>query len=148
MNMNRLAECRLLAVVVLLAAVLTACNKSQNQAADFTNGNPADGNLAPVNQSAQSYYTPVTSQYEQPVETTEPPPPLPEYSQPPCPGENYVWTPGYWGYATGGYYWVPGAWVLAPWVGALWTPPGGVLITACTSGMRAIGRRISVTMAE
>ena len=53
----------------------------------------------------------------------DPPPPLPDYSQPPCPGDNYIWTPGYWSYADAGYYWVPGAWVLAPYVDALWTPP-------------------------
>src|ERR1700691_3605644 len=52
----------------------------------------------------------------------EPPPELPDYDQPPCPGDNYIWTPGYWSYAQAGYYWVPGAWVLAPYVGALWTP--------------------------
>ena len=34
-----------------------------------------------------------------------------------------MWTPGYWNYAATGYYWVPGAWVMAPYVGALWTPP-------------------------
>jgi YXWGXW repeat-containing protein len=50
------------------------------------------------------------------------PPDLPVYEQPPCPGEGYVWTPGYWAYdANDGYYWVPGTWVLAP-VGLLWTP--------------------------
>jgi hypothetical protein len=64
-----------------------------------------------------------TATYEAQVETTEPPPPLPEYSQPPCPGDGYYWTPGYWAYADRGYYWVPGAWVLVPWVDALWTPP-------------------------
>ena len=59
----------------------------------------------------------------QPVEyATAPPPPLPEYDQPPCPGDNYIWTPGYWGYAPTGYYWVPGVWVIAPYVGSLWTP--------------------------
>ena len=26
----------------------------------------------------------------------QPPPPLPEYQQPPCPEPNYLWTPGYW----------------------------------------------------
>ena len=52
----------------------------------------------------------------------EPPPPLPEYQQPPCPEPNYIWTPGYWSYAPAGYYWVPGVWAAAPYVGALWTP--------------------------
>ena len=53
----------------------------------------------------------------------QPPPPIPQYTQPECPGENYLWTPGYWGYASAGYYWVPGVWVVAPYVGSLWTPP-------------------------
>jgi hypothetical protein len=51
------------------------------------------------------------------------PPELPVYEQPLCPGDGYIWTPGYWAYTPdGGYYWVPGAWVLAPYTGALWTP--------------------------
>jgi hypothetical protein len=52
----------------------------------------------------------------------QPPPALPEYDQPPAPGDDYLWTPGYWGYASAGYYWVPGVWVQAPYQGALWTP--------------------------
>jgi WXXGXW repeat (2 copies) len=52
----------------------------------------------------------------------DPPPPLPEYEQPECPGPDYIWTPGYWSYAPTGYYWVPGVWIIAPYVGALWTP--------------------------
>ncbi|MFZ3214771.1 MAG: hypothetical protein WA192_01815, partial [Candidatus Acidiferrales bacterium] len=52
----------------------------------------------------------------------DPPPPLPEYEQPECPGPDYIWTPGYWAYAPVGYYWVPGAWLVAPYVGSLWTP--------------------------
>jgi len=53
----------------------------------------------------------------------DPPPPMPEYQQPPCPGDGYIWAPGYWSYGGGeGYYWVPGAWVMAPYAGALWTP--------------------------
>ena len=50
------------------------------------------------------------------------PPLIPVYSQPLCPGDGYIWTPGYWAYGDDGYYWVDGAWVLAPYAGALWTP--------------------------
>jgi WXXGXW repeat (2 copies) len=52
------------------------------------------------------------------------PPALPVYEQPICPGDGYLWTPGYWAWDPdyGGYYWVPGTWVLAPQVGYLWTP--------------------------
>ncbi len=52
------------------------------------------------------------------------PPELPVYEQPICPGEGYIWTPGYWAWDDDDqdYYWVPGTWVLAPEVGYLWTP--------------------------
>src|SRR6266699_854748 len=52
------------------------------------------------------------------------PPDLPGYEQPVCPGEGYIWTPGYWAWddEDGDYYWVPGTWVLAPEPGFLWTP--------------------------
>ena len=61
--------------------------------------------------------------YGQPVlQAQQPPPPLPQYSQPPCPGNGYLWTPGYWSYAPQGYYWVPGAWAWPPQIGFLWTP--------------------------
>jgi len=63
------------------------------------------------------------------------PPALPVYEQPPCPGDGYLWTPGYWAYDYDAqdYYWVPGTWVLAPQPGFLWTPPwwgwsGGVFL--------------------
>lgn len=53
------------------------------------------------------------------------PPALPVYEQPICPGEGYIWTPGYWAWDNDfdDYYWVPGTWVLAPEPGFLWTPP-------------------------
>jgi hypothetical protein len=51
------------------------------------------------------------------------PPVLPVYTQPICPGDGYLWNPGYWAYGPGGYYWVPGVWVQPPSVGLLWTPP-------------------------
>jgi hypothetical protein len=50
------------------------------------------------------------------------PPVLPVYEQPLCPVEGYIWTPGYWGWGDGDYYWVPGVWVPPPRVGLLWTP--------------------------
>jgi hypothetical protein len=50
------------------------------------------------------------------------PPELPVYEQPVCPEDGYIWTPGYWAYGDGDYYWVPGTWVMAPEVGYLWTP--------------------------
>jgi hypothetical protein len=56
------------------------------------------------------------------VAITIAPPELPVYEQPLCPGDGYLWTPGYWGWGDAGYYWVPDAWVLPPEVGFLWTP--------------------------
>ncbi len=56
------------------------------------------------------------------VSVTIAPPVLPVYVQPPCPGDGYIWTPGYWAYGSDGYYWVPGTWVVAPEPGLLWTP--------------------------
>jgi WXXGXW repeat (2 copies) len=53
------------------------------------------------------------------------PPPIPVYEQPLCPGDGYLWVPGYWAYGDDfdDYYWVPGTWVLPPDAGLLWTPP-------------------------
>jgi len=50
------------------------------------------------------------------------PPDLPVYEQPACPGEDYIWTPGYWDWDGDDYFWVPGTWVLAPEPGFFWTP--------------------------
>ena len=50
------------------------------------------------------------------------PPAIPVYEQPICPGDGYIWTPGYWAWDGSDYYWVPGTWVLAPEVGFFWTP--------------------------
>lgn len=113
----------------------------------FTGQQPANGNTQVLGTSAQ--YTPTQSSEQYPQQAAAPveqnygdqyayddgyddgqqavyaaaaPPPLPEYEQPEAPGDDYLWTPGYWGYADTGYYWVPGAWVMPPYVGALWTP--------------------------
>src|SRR5580693_6187841 len=57
------------------------------------------------------------------LSVTVAPPALPVYTQPICPGDGYIWTPGYWSYSDdGGYFWVPGTWVEPPTVGLLWTP--------------------------
>lgn len=52
------------------------------------------------------------------------PPVLPVYEEPVCPGDGYIFTPGYWGWddVDADYYWIPGTWVLAPEIGFLWTP--------------------------
>jgi len=59
------------------------------------------------------------------VTASEAPPAMPDYAQPACPVDGYLWQPGFWSYnlANGGYYWVPGAWVAPPQPGLLWTPP-------------------------
>lgn len=86
---------------------------SSNQPDPYAAPYPSDSNY---DQNYDDYETPAAY-------APEPPPELPDYQQPPCPGDNYIWTPGYWDYAAGnGYYWVPGVWVLAPYEGALWTP--------------------------
>ena len=98
--------------------VLAGCNRNSGP-------DPSNANLAPVDQNAYPQQEPygAAPAGEELAEAPAPPPPLPDYRQPPCPGENYIWTPGYWAYEDTGYYWVPGAWVLAPYVDALWTPP-------------------------
>ena len=48
------------------------------------------------------------------VAITVAPPMLPDYAQPPMPEVGYMWTPGYWAYGDGDYYWVQGTWVLRP----------------------------------
>ena len=84
--------------------------------------NPSDqayGAYAPTPEDAEAdaYAADLTAEA-----ASEPPPPLPEYEQPPCPDPDYLWTPGYWAWGPSGYYWVPGVWVAAPYEGALWTP--------------------------
>ncbi|WP_353230453.1 hypothetical protein, partial [Novosphingobium sp.] len=52
------------------------------------------------------------------------PPPLPRYNQPPLPGPDYLWVPGYWAWSDwiDDYYWVDGYWDQPPERGLLWTP--------------------------
>ena len=65
---------------------------------------------------------PVSSTAAVAISITVAPPALPVYVQPACPGDGYMWTPGYWAWGAAGYYWVPGVWVMPPHFGLLWTP--------------------------
>jgi hypothetical protein len=66
-------------------------------------------------------FLPVTSFAQIRISVTVAPPALLVYEQPICPGDGYIWTPGYWAWDDA-YYWVPGTWVMAPEAGYLWTP--------------------------
>jgi hypothetical protein len=89
------------------AQPMTVADNSQQ--AD--NGPAADNNdAAPVDTS---------------VSANTAPPAIPDYEQPECPQDGYLWQPGYWAYSVdnANYYWVPGVWVAPPVSGYLWTPP-------------------------
>ena len=143
-NLPQIACSAMFAAVVMIA--ITGCHKQSgdpgtvNAAQDPAAANLADGSYntaAPASTPSTNASTPAQStrvsqatyQPEQ-LEASEtpaatapaPPPELPQYQQPACPGDGYIWTPGYWNYQSTGYYWVPGVWVRAPYEGALWTP--------------------------
>jgi hypothetical protein len=102
------------------AAAIQAADESQDPA-EHANLAPAiDTEPPPSSNQPYAYNAPDSN--EQATYAPGPPPPLPDYEQPEAPAPDYIWTPGYWGYANNHYYWVPGTWVLAPYVGALWTP--------------------------
>ena len=125
------------AVVVGLILLLGVGGCKKTAPAD-----PADVNMAPATGQAQPARVLGQQDAAQPTEQGEQysdagqqgpngpsgqevdqaPPPLPDYAQPVATRPNTIWTPGYWQYGQGGYYWVPGAWVAPPYVGALWTP--------------------------
>ena len=77
------------------------------------------------------------------------PPPIVVFDQPACPGDGYIWTPGYYQYGDFGYYWVPGQWIVPPSVGLFWTPGywgfGDVGRAAC-SGITRSFRTWTATM--
>ena len=140
----------LLAAALIAMFGLASCNNNQTPAntapADQSQTQPAAApdqsqqdpaaaaNLAPASEtqaapsqsndnSGSDDYDNEDSDYGQPaLQASDAPPELPEYSQPDCPGDGYLWTPGYWSYGSQGYFWVPGAWTRPPEVGLLWTP--------------------------
>jgi hypothetical protein len=89
-----------------------------NNCIAYANFNPpADAATGP----APDDNTPVDAN----VSASTAPPDMPDYQQPECPVDGYLWQPGYWAFspASGGYYWVPGIWSAPPNPGLLWTPP-------------------------
>jgi hypothetical protein len=80
------------------------------------------GALAMTTVAAYAQETDQATQGQGPVTAPAAPPAIPDYAQPEAPGDGYMWTPGYWAWGSGGYYWVDGAWVEPPYVDALWTP--------------------------
>ena len=110
-----------LAPISNTSGAATQGGDSGQQAAPATGQTSAADQPVPVADQASA--TDDSDNGEQAVATApDPPPALPEYDQPPAPSDDYLWTPGYWGWASAGYYWVPGVWVQAPYEGALWTP--------------------------
>jgi hypothetical protein len=90
----------------------------------YGNQNPYQGQSAPPDDGMQ-YDAAIQNSQPQPGAPQgiqQAPPAIPDYEQPPAPGDGYIWTPGYWAWTGDGYEWVPGAWVAAPYTGALWTP--------------------------
>jgi len=67
---------------------------------------------------------PAAAQFSVGISVNLAPPALPVYDQPPIPGPDYMWVPGYWAWDNydQDYFWVPGTWMLAPHPGLLWTP--------------------------
>jgi WXXGXW repeat (2 copies) len=113
-----------------IGGVHAAAAGTQYQAPPDQGPDPAAVNEAPPGPSYTTEAPPPPDQYpddsgyaDQPTATApQPPPALPVYQQPPPPGDDYIWTPGFWAWGPNGYYWVPGAWVEPPYMGALWTP--------------------------
>lgn len=93
-----------LAGLACLAALLTAC---------VVQPYPSEPTLPPDSDPGT---------YQTADQASEPPPALPDYDQPPCPEEGWVWTPGVWRFGPSGYFWVPGTWVAPPRPGVYWTP--------------------------
>jgi hypothetical protein len=79
-------------------------------------------NLAPLQTQALPPPAGIDPASDVQARATDAPPPLPNYEQPPVSQDGYLWTPGYWMWGGGSYYWVSGAWVPPPRVGVLWTP--------------------------
>ena len=77
----------------------------------------------------------------------QPPPPLPDYDQPPAPGDDYLWTPGYWAWAPLGITGFPAAGLRLPTRARFGRPATGASGITATDSTAATGGRTSATMA-
>ncbi|HEY2482170.1 MAG TPA: hypothetical protein VGI30_08245, partial [Caulobacteraceae bacterium] len=108
---------RVLQVAAVAALALAACNRN----GEAPNGAYVNGSTNTA-LAVGSQPLPPSNEYQAVADT--PPPPLPDYDQPPMPEPGYVWTPGYWDWSDSDddYYWVPGVWIEPPGPGLYWTP--------------------------
>jgi hypothetical protein len=116
------------AALVLAIAVL-ACPTLAPRAGEIYKSVDAEGHVVYSDHldASMAQQSPVQIQSTESIaddeeQAPQSPPALPDYVQPSCPDEGYLWTPGYWAWNAGGYSWTPGAWVQPPRVGVLWTP--------------------------
>jgi hypothetical protein len=119
-----------LAAAFVVTPILAQAQDSASPPPDQQYGNP---NPYPGQYQGQSAPPANGMQYDATMQSGAPqpgapqgieqaPPAIPDYQQPPSPGDGYIWTPGYWAWTGDGYEWIQGAWVAAPYTGALWTP--------------------------
>jgi WXXGXW repeat (2 copies) len=114
-----------------------------NEGRDFVYSGCSTSRLVTDQDTALVVPAPASSQVGVGVAISNPPPALPVYDQPVCPGDGYVWTPGYWDRAddSADYYWVPGTWVLAPEVAYSGPRVIGAGVVMPFSGTRVTGAR-------
>jgi hypothetical protein len=108
--MNRMAYLRSILVAVFCAGIT---------APSFASAQGTLSDSMPVPDSMQMADS---MQMSDSMVVDTPPPPIPDYTQPPVVAPGYIWTPGYWAWGPAGYFWVPGVWALPPSPGLLWTP--------------------------
>ena len=64
-----------------------------------------------------------TAQISIGIEIGAPPPPRVIRVQPPPPGPEFIWIPGYWYPVANRYVWHVGYWTRPPYAGAVWVVP-------------------------
>lgn len=98
-------------------------NSDQGSVPDLSLNNGSQPDLS-TDQASADMQAGLDTLTDEEISASVEPPALPEYEQPACPSDGYIWQPGYWAYsvAAADYYWVPGVWVAPPRPGLYWTP--------------------------